>query len=53
MLTYLFDVNTRMTTTKVALAGATGNLGVPVLEVLLNANLSVTVLSRQGGTRPS
>jgi hypothetical protein len=34
---------------KVALAGATGNLGIPVLEALLDARLSVTVLSRRGG----
>lgn len=37
------------TTSKVALAGATGNLGIPVLEALLDADLSVTVLSRVGG----
>lgn len=34
---------------KVALAGATGNLGAPVLKALLDSNLSVTVLSRSGG----
>ncbi|EXJ83895.1 hypothetical protein A1O1_07524 [Capronia coronata CBS 617.96] len=38
-----------MSSIKVALAGATGNLGVPVLEALLNADVSVTVLSRRGG----
>ncbi|KAI1627161.1 hypothetical protein EDD37DRAFT_621543 [Exophiala viscosa] len=38
-----------MPTSRVALAGATGNLGVPVLEALLGAGLSVTVLSRVGG----
>lgn len=34
---------------KVALAGASGNLGIPVLEALLSANLSVTALTRKGG----
>ncbi|KAK7885370.1 hypothetical protein LTR67_010548 [Exophiala xenobiotica] len=34
---------------RVALAGATGNLGIPILEALLGENLSVTVLSRIGG----
>ena len=34
---------------KVAVAGATGNLGIPILEALLGAGLSVTVLSRIGG----
>ncbi|KAH8703259.1 hypothetical protein BGW36DRAFT_369059 [Talaromyces proteolyticus] len=34
---------------KIALAGATGNLGGPVLKALLHANLHVTVLSRIGG----
>ncbi|RDW80264.1 hypothetical protein BP6252_04902 [Coleophoma cylindrospora] len=38
-----------MATKRVALAGATGNLGVSVLEALLAANLSVTVLSRIHG----
>ncbi|KAI1075482.1 oxidoreductase CipA-like protein [Whalleya microplaca] len=38
-----------MSSTQVALAGATGNLGVPILEALLGANFSVTVLSRIGG----
>ncbi|KAH6655921.1 oxidoreductase CipA-like protein [Truncatella angustata] len=31
---------------RVAIAGATGNLGTPILQALLNAGLSVTVLSR-------
>lgn len=34
---------------KVALAGATGNLGMPVLEALLGAEFCVIVLSRIGG----
>ncbi|KAI0129817.1 oxidoreductase CipA-like protein [Xylariales sp. AK1849] len=38
-----------MAPAKVALAGATGNLGAPVLKALLDANLSVIVLSRIGG----
>lgn len=38
-----------MAAVRVALAGATGNLGIPVLEALLGAGLSVTVLSRIGG----
>ena len=36
-----------------ALAGATGNLGIPILETLLDAQLPVTVLSRVGGTNSS
>ncbi|KAL6247335.1 hypothetical protein RBB50_005681 [Rhinocladiella similis] len=38
-----------MPTTRVALAGATGNLGIPVLEALLKGGFSVIVLSRHGG----
>ncbi|KAI9730321.1 MAG: hypothetical protein M1818_008224 [Claussenomyces sp. TS43310] len=38
-----------MSPIKVALAGATGNLGVSVLEALLGAKLCVIVLSRIGG----
>ena len=38
-----------MSPVKIALAGATGNLGLPVLQALLDADLSVTVLSRVGG----
>lgn len=38
-----------MVSIKVALAGASGNLGIPVLENLLSAHLSVTVLTRKGG----
>lgn len=34
---------------RIALAGATGNLGLPILEALLSAGFSVTVLSRIGG----
>ncbi|KAL4915236.1 hypothetical protein BDW62DRAFT_219450 [Aspergillus aurantiobrunneus] len=34
----------------IALAGATGNLGLPILSTLLAANYPVTVLSRIGGT---
>ena len=38
-----------MLSVKVALAGATGNLGGPILKALLAANFRVTVLSRRGG----
>ncbi len=38
-----------MPPTRIALAGATGNLGGPILEALLGAGFSVTVLSRIGG----
>lgn len=38
-----------MPPTHVALAGATGNLGTPILEALLASQISVTVLSRIGG----
>jgi uncharacterized protein YbjT (DUF2867 family) len=38
-----------MPKTRIALAGATGNLGLPILQALLKADLSVTVLSRKGG----
>jgi nucleoside-diphosphate-sugar epimerase len=38
-----------MPLTQVALAGATGNLGRPILKALLDANFGVTVLSRIGG----
>ncbi|KAI2602811.1 hypothetical protein GGR54DRAFT_623081 [Hypoxylon sp. NC1633] len=34
---------------QVAIAGATGNLGGPILQALLSADFSVTVLSRIGG----
>ncbi|KAL9100301.1 MAG: hypothetical protein Q9163_004300 [Psora crenata] len=36
--------------TKVALAGATGNLGPAILDQLLNAGFQVTVLTRKGNT---
>ncbi|KAI1412768.1 NAD(P)-binding protein [Hypoxylon sp. FL1857] len=36
--------------TKVAIAGATGNLGVTILEHLLDAGFQVTVLTRQGSS---
>lgn len=39
-----------MSSTRVALAGATGNLGAPILEAFLTAGLQVTVLSRIGGS---
>jgi uncharacterized protein YbjT (DUF2867 family) len=39
----------KMSPIKVALAGATGNLSVSVLEDLLNANFCVAVLSRIRG----
>jgi uncharacterized protein YbjT (DUF2867 family) len=38
-----------MPLTQVALAGATGNLGLPILKSLLDADFGVTVLSRIGG----
>ncbi|KAI1397670.1 oxidoreductase CipA-like protein [Hypoxylon fuscum] len=38
-----------MPSIRVALAGATGNLGVPILEALLAADFKVTALSRVGG----
>ncbi|KAI0165283.1 NAD(P)-binding protein [Hypoxylon sp. FL1284] len=38
------------TITKVALAGAGGNIGAPVLERLLKAGFQVTVLTRQGSS---
>jgi hypothetical protein len=38
-----------MPSTKVVLAGATGNLGGPILKALLNAGFDVTVVSREGG----
>ncbi|KIV97347.1 hypothetical protein PV10_01109 [Exophiala mesophila] len=38
-----------MLPTKVALAGATGNLGIVVLEAVLSADLPLTVLTRIGG----
>ncbi|KAK2031618.1 oxidoreductase CipA-like protein [Colletotrichum zoysiae] len=38
-----------MSSTRIALAGATGNLGIPLLKALLDADFFVTVLSRKGG----
>ncbi|KJJ31203.1 hypothetical protein AFLA70_544g000870 [Aspergillus flavus AF70] len=38
-----------MRSTQIALAGATGNLGIPILKALLDAEYHVTVLSRIGG----
>ncbi|KAI4860588.1 NAD(P)-binding protein [Hypoxylon rubiginosum] len=38
------------TITKVALAGARGNIGGPVLDQLLKAGFQVTVLTREGGS---
>ncbi|KAF2796716.1 oxidoreductase CipA-like protein [Melanomma pulvis-pyrius CBS 109.77] len=38
-----------MPSTRIALAGATGNLGVPILKAFLAADFHVTVLSRTGG----
>ena len=38
------------TITKVALAGASGSLGKPVLEHLLESNFTVTVLTREDST---
>ncbi|ETI27914.1 hypothetical protein G647_00363 [Cladophialophora carrionii CBS 160.54] len=40
-------------TTKVALAGATGNIGVPTLKALLAANHDVVVLTRKGSNSAS
>lgn len=42
-----------MCTTQIALAGATGNLGLPILNALLDAGVYVTVLSREGGSNSS
>jgi NmrA-like family len=39
-----------MSSCQIALAGATGNLGSPILEALLNAGHRVTALSRIGGS---
>lgn len=39
-----------MSINKVALAGATGNLGPAILKALLDAGFDVTVLSREGST---
>jgi uncharacterized protein YbjT (DUF2867 family) len=36
--------------TKIAVAGATGNLGPAIIQELVNANLSVTILSQSGNT---
>ncbi|KAJ5116086.1 hypothetical protein N7456_000434 [Penicillium angulare] len=38
-----------MPSRNVALAGATGNLGIPILNALVQANYNVTALSRIGG----
>ncbi|WYZ37211.1 hypothetical protein EsH8_II_000717 [Colletotrichum jinshuiense] len=38
-----------MSSIRIALAGASGNLGTPILKALLNADFSVTVLSRRNG----
>ncbi|XXH01299.1 hypothetical protein Hte_007655 [Hypoxylon texense] len=40
------------TITKVALAGARGNVGEPTLDQLLKAGFQVTVLSREGSSAP-
>ncbi|KAJ5399676.1 hypothetical protein N7465_010165 [Penicillium sp. CMV-2018d] len=40
-----------MTSIKVALAGASGNLGPAVLKQLLNAGFDVTILTRQGSDK--
>ena len=39
-----------MSINKVALIGATGNIGAPILKALLDANFEVTILSREGST---
>src|SRR5690242_16544214 len=38
---------------KVAVAGATGNVGIPILKELLAAGFSVTALTRQGSSSAS
>lgn len=38
-----------MPSKQIALAGATENLGIPIVNALLHANYNVTVLSRIGG----
>ncbi|KAF2122631.1 oxidoreductase CipA-like protein [Lophiotrema nucula] len=42
-----------MPPTRVAIAGATGNLGIPLLKTLLDADHHVTVLSRTGSNASS
>ncbi|KAH7139468.1 oxidoreductase CipA-like protein [Dendryphion nanum] len=42
-----------MDQSQIAIAGATGNLGRPILDSLLNAGFQVTVLSRKGGNSSS
>ncbi|KIW24722.1 uncharacterized protein PV07_10417 [Cladophialophora immunda] len=42
-----------MAPVKVAVAGATGNLGLPVVQALLDANYSVTALTRKGSNSAS
>ncbi|KAJ4515977.1 hypothetical protein HRR83_005282 [Exophiala dermatitidis] len=42
-----------MATTKVAIAGATGNLGLPILNKVLSAGYPVTVLTRKGSSNTS
>ncbi|KAF1943463.1 oxidoreductase CipA-like protein [Clathrospora elynae] len=42
-----------MPPTKIALAGATGNLGLPILSALLSAAFDVTILTRTTGTNSS
>ncbi|KAL1612149.1 hypothetical protein SLS60_000372 [Paraconiothyrium brasiliense] len=42
-----------MPPTRIALAGATGNLGPPILDALLSASHTVTVLTRLGSTSTS
>lgn len=37
-----------MSITNVAIIGATGNVGSPILKALLDANLNVTILTREG-----
>src|ERR1700744_3701893 len=39
-----------MPSIKVAVAGATGNAGIPIINELLKANYAVTALTRAGGT---
>ncbi|KAH0843627.1 hypothetical protein AYO21_05414 [Fonsecaea monophora] len=42
-----------MAPVKVAVAGATGNVGLPVIQALLDANYSVTALTRKGSNSAS
>jgi len=49
----LLSVNIDEMAVKVAVAGATGNLGLPLVKVLLAADYAVTVLTRKGSDSAS